>query len=305
MEWLQITVTTTTQCADLVSMILLEAGSDGISIVDKNDIQNVLKSDKSWDYADESLINFSDERVFVKAFFDEGVQLQSISDSIEQLKRNCDFQTGSLEIDVTRIKSSDWENEWKKYYQPIEIGNVVIVPKWINYDTDKVKVLIDPGMAFGTGKHETTGMCIKLMQNINLTDKTVADVGCGSGILGITAIKLGAQCCIMSDIDSQAVKAAGENAALNGVSERAQIYCGDLAQCFEGVADVVVANITADILLRLKQQLGGLVKQGGFVIISGLINKRADEVAKAYQSGFELLDRIKEGEWQAMLLKAL
>lgn len=303
MEWLQITVTTTTLCADIVSMLLLDAGSEGVSVVDKSDIENVLKSEKSWDYVDDSLLHFDDERVFVSGFFPRSFNVAALSENLRMLKEKAVYSTGSLETACVVLQSADWENEWKKYYEPIEIGDVVIVPKWLKYAGEKTQVRMDPGMAFGTGKHETTSMCVALLQQANVKDKFVADVGCGSGILGITALKLGAKRCVMSDIDEQAVKAATENAALNGVLELAEITCGDLTEKMSAKVDVVVANITADVLLRLKDSLGALSAKGGRIIISGLIHSRADEVCEAYAKNFTLLKRLKEGEWQAMLFE--
>lgn len=306
MQWLQATIITSAECAELVSALLLDAGSEGVSVIDKRDVQEVLKSDKSWDYADDSLIGFTEERVFVSGFFAEGFDTEVLIAALDTLKKNSVYQTGSLELSVKKIESADWENEWRKYYSPIEIGEVAIVPKWLEYKGKcGVRVLIEPGMAFGTGKHETTEMCIALMQKIDLKNKTVADIGCGSGILGITALKLGAKRCVMSDIDEQAVKAACDNAAYNAVTERAEIVNGDLTERLNcEKADAVLCNLTADILLRLKPQLGAILKKGGFAIISGLIHKRADEVLNAYLSDFTLEERLSQGEWQAMLLKA-
>ena len=304
MEWLQVIVTTSSQCADIVAMILSEIGSDGTCIKDKRDVEEVLKSKRSWDYADDSLLNLTDERVFVYGFFPQGFDTLKVASALDDLKATAGEEAGSLEFTSSVVRDADWENEWRKYYEPIEIDNVAIVPKWLSYDGKcKAKVLMEPGMAFGTGKHETTSMCIALMQHIDLRDKRVLDVGCGSGILGVTALKLGAKSCVMSDIEPLAVKAAGENARLNGVEERAEAVCGDLAEKVEGEFDVVLANITADILLRLRGQLSDLVKKGGSIIISGLIHARADEVLADFSTSFSLKERISEGEWQAMLLE--
>lgn len=298
MKYLQVTICTNHEASDLISYLLIEAGSEGTAIKDSKDVAELTKSGVIWDYIDEKLLT-EDERVYVSGFFDVNKDLRELYRSLDQLKTS--FNCGSLEISSTVLDSSDYENEWKKYYKPIEIGKVVIVPKWIKREKDEhIEVLIDPGMAFGTGSHETTAMCIKLLDGLDLKGKRVCDFGCGSGILGITAVKMGAKRCIMSDIDRQAVQAATENAALNGVSDKVEILCGDLKS--EGTFDVVVANITADVLIRLSGIIGGLLNDEGTLIVSGIINSRADEVLSAY-GALKLEKKIRDGEWQAFAFR--
>ncbi|MBE5731156.1 MAG: 50S ribosomal protein L11 methyltransferase [Clostridiales bacterium] len=301
MEYNQLTVCTTAEAGDIVSAILIYAGSEGVSIKDPSDFAELYKGGIIWDYIDEGLLT-TDKRVYVSGFFDIDRDLSEIYEEIEELRRNSEFDVGSLEISVKKIKSEDWENVWKQYYQPIEIGKVVIVPKWISRAPDSlIEVKIDPGMAFGTGSHETTAMCIRLLNGVELKGKSVCDLGCGSGILGITAVKLGAGECVMSDIDQQAVEAARANAQLNGVDKDVKIICGDLAS--EGKRyDVVIANITADVLIRLSGVVDGLLVKGGTLILSGIINARADEVLSSYK-GLRLVEQIRDGEWQAFAFK--
>lgn len=296
MEYLQVTVCTTHEASDLISYLLIESGSEGTTIKDSADFADLYKGGIIWDYIDEKLLKV-DERVYVSGFFDRDRNISDIVQRLDELKGESELPLGSLEISIEIIDSADWENQWKKYYKPIEIDRVVIVPKWIKREKDgHIEVFIDPGMAFGTGSHETTSMCVRLLCGLELDGKDVCDFGCGSGILGVTAVKLGAKHCIMSDIDRQAVQAASENAALNGVTDKVTILCGDLKS--EGTFDVVVANITADVLIRLSGIIGGLLNKGGTLIISGIINARADEVLKAYKE-FTLKEKIKDGEWQA------
>lgn len=281
----------------MVSAILIGAGSEGVSIKDPSDFNELYKGGIIWDYVDESLLT-DDKRVFVSGFFALESDLSEIYEELDLLKRNCEFDVGSLEVSVKTIKSEDWENVWKQYYQPINLGKVVVVPKWINRKDDGlIEVKIDPGMAFGTGSHETTSMCIRLLSGVDLSSKEVCDLGCGSGILGVTAVKLGAKNCVMSDIDEQAVKAACDNAKLNGVTDKVNIICGDLASDGKKF-DVVIANIAADVLIRLSSLINELLNEKGIVILSGVINSRADEVMAAY-SHLKLKTRLKDGEWQA------
>lgn len=297
MQYLQVSVCTNTLASDMVSAILIGAGSEGVSIKDPSDFNELYKGGIIWDYVDESLLT-DDKRVFVSGFFALESDLSEIYEELDLLKRNCEFDVGSLEVSVKTIKSEDWENVWKQYYQPINLGKVVVVPKWINRKDDGlIEVKIDPGMAFGTGSHETTSMCIRLLSGVDLSSKEVCDLGCGSGILGVTAVKLGAKNCVMSDIDEQAVKAACDNAKLNGVTDKVNIICGDLASDGKKF-DVVIANIAADVLIRLSSLINELLNEKGIVILSGVINSRADEVMAAY-SHLKLKTRLKDGEWQA------
>lgn len=297
MNYLQVTVTTTTEGSDIVASLLMDEGSEGVSIIDHKDVEDLIKSDVIWDYIDDSL-KIDDKKVFVSGFYDEGKNLSSLNQKLDLLKANAAVDVGSLETSVSVNRTEDYENVWKQFYTPIEIGEkLVVVPKWLKHsDNGRNAVHIDPGMAFGTGKHETTSMCLKLLDSTDLQDKTVADMGCGSGILGIAAMKLGAKSCMMNDIDPQAVKAAKENAELNGVD--CTILLGDLKNDGEQF-DVIIANITADVLIRLSSVIESMVKKGTTVILSGIINERADDVVKAYGK-FLLKDRIKDGEWQAL-----
>lgn len=300
MEWLQLSVTTTTECSDLVSFILIELGSEGVSIKDSSDIEYLMKNENSWDYVDESLM-IKDKVVLVNGFLPLDFDMKKFYAEIELLAQNSEVPTGSLEVMTSTIASEDWENVWKKYYLPIKIRNVVIVPQWINVNEDEnTKVLIDPGMAFGTGNHETTNMCIKLAQDFDLEGKSVADVGCGSGILGITALKLGANVCHFIDIDEQAIKATNHNCKLNNVLYRAKIKNGNLLECVNDKMDIVIANITADILIKLKGELSKILKPNGKIIISGIIHSKAEQVLNEYLTSYKLLKIERSGEWQAM-----
>lgn len=301
MQYIQITVVTTTEGSDLVSYVLSEAGSEGVNITDINDIKAVLTNKDCWDYVDESILSYNDERVFVRGYFDENADVSKIVGEITSLKSDY-ISFGSMEVSVDKIDSCDWENEWRKYYVPIELNNVVIVPAWIKYDGKIAnQVLIEPGMAFGTGNHETTSMCVELLQDFDLKDKLVADVGCGSGILGITALKLGAKECLFNDIDIQAIEATEQNIKLNKIKNGYKLIKGDL-ELGTDRADVVIANITADILILLCEKLKDYLKSGGVVIISGIINARANDVLSAFERYFSVKTIKQKGEWQAMSL---
>ena len=207
------------------------------------------------------------------------------------------------EINVSIVDDESWYDSWKKYYSPIEIGNYVIVPKWINYKNEKnlIKILIDPGMAFGTGEHESTKMCLDLMSNVDFNDKDVIDVGTGSGILGVGAMLSNAKSCYMCDIDSVAVKAAQENALLNNVEDKVVIELADLLTKDDKKADIVLANLTAGILQRLSLDLPNYINKGGILICSGIIHERKQEVIDAFlKQGFTLVESKVLGEWNGL-----
>ena len=310
MKWYEVTLVSTHEGADLFADALFSVGCGGVSIYDKQDIVALYDSDIVWDYIDENLVNNLDDRVFVKGIIGEEEKtevLQKIAEEIENLKKNSPFNLGSGEIIVNSIDDEDWKNEWKKYYKPIVTKSVTVVPVWIKYNkiSDKEKTLwINPGMAFGTGEHETTKMCLDLLGEIDVSGKTVIDVGTGSGILGIASILSGAKSVYMCDIDSTAIDTAKENARLNKVSDRCEIERADLLEKSKEPADVVFANITADILIRLSKDIGRFLKDDGTIILSGIIHARLDEVKSAYENcGFKFVRHVRDGEWNALEFK--
>ncbi len=298
MKWYEIIVNTTTEGTELIADAFFSIGcTGGVKIVDKSDVIDVIKNQKMWDYIDEAVLNSADTaKVSGYVSFDE--KDKKIEELTEILKNeNVPFG----EINTAVIDDESWVETWKKYYRPIDAGRYVIVPKWINYNEDgKIKVLMDPGMAFGTGEHESTKMCLMLMSGNDFTGKSVIDVGTGSGILGIAAIKSGAKSCYMCDIDSIAVKAAKENAELNGVLDKVEIELADLLQK-DMTADIVLANLTAGILVRLSDGLNKHVHSGSKLICSGIIHERKQEVIDAFvKSGFKLDKELIMGEWDAL-----
>lgn len=217
--------------------------------------------------------------------------------NLAELKKN-GVQFG--EILKGEIDAADYENEWKKYYNPIKTKNITIVPTWIEYNPEKDEKImrLDPGMAFGTGSHATTRMCLELM---DVEGKDVIDVGCGSGILGIAAKICGAKSVYMCDIDAQAVEFATKNAELNNVV--ATIEKADLLEG-EQQADFIFANITADILMRFSKSIGKHLRENGTIVLSGIIDTRLDEVIQCYQSaGYQIVERMAIDDWRALKLK--
>lgn len=298
MKYKTITVFTNHNDADLISSAMFDAGAGGVSILDKQDFLDLVKSDVIWDYVDESVLEQS-EVVKVSTMYELGDKdfEANLEANLAELKKN-GVQFG--EILKGEIDAADYENEWKKYYNPIKTKNITIVPTWIEYNPEKDEKImrLDPGMAFGTGSHATTRMCLELM---DVEGKDVIDVGCGSGILGIAAKICGAKSVYMCDIDAQAVEFATKNAELNNVV--ATIEKADLLEG-EQQADFIFANITADILMRFSKSIGKHLRENGTIVLSGIIDTRLDEVIQCYQSaGYQIVERMAIDDWRALKLK--
>ena len=298
MKYKTITVFTNHNDADLISSAMFDAGAGGVSILDKQDFLDLVKSDVIWDYVDESVLEQS-EVVKVSTMCEptDTDFIGNLQANLEEMKKN-GVQFG--EILIGEIDAADYENEWKKYYNPIQTKHITIVPTWIDYKAgeDEKIMRLDPGMAFGTGSHATTRMCLELM---DVEGKDVIDVGCGSGILGIAAKICGAKSVYMCDIDEQAVEFARQNASLNHVDaviERADLLEGDRQ------ADFIFANITADILMRFSKSIGKHLRKGGIIVLSGIIDTREAEVVQCYRdAGYEIIERQSIDDWRAFKLK--
>ncbi|MEG1535966.1 MAG: 50S ribosomal protein L11 methyltransferase [Clostridia bacterium] len=310
MEYKQITINTTTDASELVADILSDLGSKGVSIFDSNDLATFLRSDEVWDYIDESLLTKS-AIVKVNGFF-TAEEAPSIVKDLEKrlqfLRENCPFDFGSLERTITSVDDKDWVSVWKQNYKPIKSGKITIVPNWINYSAvdGEIVVRLDPGMAFGTGEHESTRLCLSMLQTQDFGGKRIADIGTGSGILAIAMAKLGAESVEAFDIDDIAVDAAKENVALNGLSEIVKVANANLLDKANGIFDFVAANITADILMALSGQLLTYLKRGGEIVMSGIILARKQEVrAKFEATGFELIEEKIDGEWCGYLMRKI
>ncbi len=314
MKFTELTVSTTTSAQELVADIMWNYTNYGVAISDVLDVVELLNDRKStWDYVDDAVLRELNSNVtLVKAYIplditDETVK--KIAADLDALKKNCaenGIETGSLETVKRIVDGDDWIEIWRKHYRPIELGNVLICPAWIERKPKEgqVEIIIDSNMAFGTGEHETTSMVISLMQNYVKNAETVIDVGTGSGILGIAAAKLGAKKVVMTDIDYVAVKSAKHNCEINGVADKCEVDLNNLLDDKNITGDLVLANITADVLLILSESIPSRVKNGGGLIMSGIIKSRVNEVIDRYSAiDFELVQRKDEGEWIALVMK--
>lgn len=312
MEWIEIVVKTTTEAVEAVTNILYEVGAAGVVIEDPNDFLFQDKEETTWDYIEEEVYNNGYEGVIIKAYLSEEdksllSKIEVVRDRIKLLP-SYGLDMGEGTVEVGKVNQSDWENEWKNYYKPVKVGEKIVVkPTWENYDKQEGDLILelDPGMAFGTGTHETTSMCIQALEKyVKSENTTVLDIGCGSGILSIAAGLLGSKNVIGVDLDPVAVKVSKENIELNNLSENIEVRHGNLMDVVSEKAEIVVANIIADIIIFLSKEVGNYLKEDGIFISSGIIHAKLDEVVEAIEeAGFEILEVNKKGEWAAVVSK--
>ena len=315
MNWTEVAIETNSDGIETLTGNLLNIGITGIRIENSDDFNEFLEGTEIyWDYVDESLMYLKDAPTKVILYLPENSQgmdmMSSLKNVLEELKKEEKY--GSLEMTVNNVKEEDWENNWKQFFKPIKIGDrFLIKPSWEKTDNpDNRKILeIDPGMSFGTGTHETTRLCLETMEKFDLNSKEVLDLGCGSGILSIGALLLGAKHVNMVDIDANSTRIAKENTSLNGFNENCyNVYCGniieDKALCDTlgyKKYDVIFANIVADVIKAMSGQFGEFLKDDGTLIVSGIIIERKQEVEDAIvEKGFEVIKNYNEGSWASI-----
>ena len=308
MQYRMVTINTSHIGIEHVSNTLIAVGVGGFEVCDSEDFNEFLKSrTPAYDYVDEELMKLCKDRsciIFYTADNEQGDDTVLLVEKALLELKSTDYTDdyGTLEISVATVDDSDWKDNWKRYYKPLEIGDrLVVVPAWENYETEKITLKIDPGMAFGTGSHETTSLCLEFLQNIDLKDKRVLDVGCGSGILSQAAVLLGAPSACGCDIDEAAVSCAVANAKLNNLTDSVRYYKGDLLDAVDGKYDVVIANIVADIIMALTKDIGKVITDNGVFIASGIIVERLDEVTDFISKhGFEIIEIKERRGWAAI-----
>ena len=310
MDWVELTIHTTTAGADVVSEALMAEGSSGTMVEDRADIPDPTKPNGYWEIIDANLINTLPEDVVVHAWFEpDGAfadRMQALRMRMNELKTlDLGFDLGPLAIDTQDVHDEDWSEVWKKFYKPFRAGkNLVVKPTWELYDPqpgDKI-IEIDPGMAFGSGTHETTGMCLELLEDAMKGGESVIDVGTGSGILAIGAAMLGAKDVLAIDIDPTAVRVAQENIEHNGLTDKIRAVEGNLLASSDGVCDLCVANIIADVICMFAAPLNDHIVPGGLFICSGIIKEREQDVVNAlHAANYTILEIRRKGEWVAML----
>ncbi len=307
-EWTQIKATGRRELLDTMCAVMSMIDAQ-IQIEDYGDLDELMLDGVYGDLIDEEVKNADREHASVSVYLPRE---RSLSEAMSFLRERfaAAAPDGGVTVETVGMSEEDWAETWKKYYHPVKVGRAVIVPAWEKYDPEpgEITVTMDPGMAFGTGTHETTRLVIGLIDKYLARGGRVLDVGCGSGILSICAAKLGAGRCFAYDIDPVAVRVAEENVRANGGGDR--IVCGtsDLLASVdrEEKYDLIVANIVADIILRMSADVGDLLARDGVLIVSGIIDERANEVTDAFLSlGYTVVEEAHENGWCAAALKKI
>jgi ribosomal protein L11 methyltransferase len=318
MKWLEITIVTTDEGADIVSARLSMLGINEVSVVQGHDeVERIMNSVvKYWDYADDAAI---DQQPAVKAYvamvpenYELPVRVEESMKELDKMRDEIGLDLGTLEVLTREVDEEDWANNWKAYFKPIKVGSRLIVcPTWEETEDDGSRAIlrIDPGMAFGTGAHHTTRMCLELLEKNVKGGELIADIGCGSGILSAAALLMGAKEAVAVDIDPVATKIAAETAEENGIDiMRYTVYTGDILsdkQIREAVTrrkyDIVLANIVANVIIALAPLVPELMHGGSRFIASGIIEDRLEEVIAALEENGLSVNEIRAGEdWRAL-----
>ena len=319
MHWLELHIDTNHAGLDPVTALLSSLGIDNVMIQDEEEFQSFLEENRPhWDYVDEDLereMRGKSQVTFYLLAGDTGfAKLGEVRIALQRL-RESRSDCGPLLLTLQDVEDADWENNWKQYYKPLEIGErLLVVPQWEADQVDlrgRVPLILDPGLTFGTGSHATTRMCLTALEQAVRGGERVLDVGCGSGILSIAAVRLGAASALAADIDEQCLTVARDNAALNGIGpDTYTVRVGDLLtdETFRAALgsgyDLVLANIVADVILALAPLVHTLARPGGLFLCSGIIDDRAEEVAdRLRKAGLEILETRTDEGWFCYLCR--
>lgn len=310
-KWFEVKVVTISEAVEPISGIFYSLDVKGVSIEDANDMKIKEENKLCWDIADVNIFEFGEDAAVVRGYFNESEDMNEtikyIEEKIEDLK-SIGIDVGKGLVTTKNVYQEEWATSWKKYYKPLRIGNKILIkPIWEEAEAKEgdIVVELDPGMAFGTGTHETTSMCVELLEKYLKENHTVFDIGTGSGILSIVSSKLGAKNVVGVDLDKVAVESAKENVAFNKI-ENVEILHGDLVDVIEGKADIVVANIIAEVIVYLTSIIKPFVKENGYFITSGIIKDRKQDVLDALnKDGFEVIEITEKGEWVAIAAKPI
>jgi ribosomal protein L11 methyltransferase len=310
MKWSELCIHTTNEAIEPISNILHEAGASGVVIEDPLELVKE-REDQFGEIYQLNPKDYPDEGVIVKAYLPVtsflGETVDAIKESINTLIiHNIDI--GRNTVTVSEVNEEEWATAWKKYYHPVKISErFTIVPTWEEYtpvSSDELIIELDPGMAFGTGTHPTTVMCIQALERTVRKSDRVVDVGTGTGVLSIASAMLGASSVLALDLDEVAVKSAIINSKLNKTNEVVTVSQNNLLDGVNQEADVVVANILAEVIVRFTDDVARVVKKDGYFISSGIILQKKDEVRAAIErSGFEIIETIQMEDWIAMIAK--
>ena len=302
MEWTDIQITVPQQYAETAEAIATMVSNGGIYIEDYRDLEQ-----QAWEIAHVDLIEqdlLDQPRDIVKVHMYLAPD-ENPAEILPLFKERLEASGVEYKLETSGIEQEDWQNAWKKYYHAMDIGErLAIVPGWEDYRTDRIRIVMDPGMAFGTGTHETTSLCLETLDSLVKGGERVLDIGTGSGILAIAALKLGAASAEGVDIDPVAVRTAGENATLNGVADQLTVLVGDLSDKASGTYDIITANIVANAILSLAPAVPGLMAEDAVFIASGIIDSRKDEVIAGLEAAGLAVQEVKEKRgWECIVCR--
>ena len=302
MEWTDISITVAKRDADTAEAIATMVANGGIYIEDYSDLEQQAWEIAHVDLIEQELLDKPRDVVIVHMYLAPDENPAEVLPLFEERLQNSGI---NYQLNTTGVEQEDWQNGWKKYYHAMDIGDrLAIVPGWEDYQTDRIKIIMDPGMAFGTGTHETTSLCLETLDSLVKGGERVLDIGTGSGILAIAALKLGAASAEGVDIDPVAVRTAGENAALNGVQDKLTVLVGDLSDKASGTYDIITANIVANAILSLAPAVPGLMAEGATFIASGIIDSRKDEVITGLEkAGLSVVEVKEKRGWECIVCK--
>lgn len=302
--WNELTVKVKTEDTARASDICTVIADMGIYVEDYSDLENVVWNIAHVDLIEQELLERDRTHSLIHVYIK---QEKTAAECSEFIAARLDAEGIEHEISIAGVNEEDWANNWKQYYHTQRIGKrIVVTPSWEEYTPtgDDVQMRLDPGMAFGTGTHDTTRLCLELLEECVTSETRILDVGTGSGILSVGGVLLGAPSALGVDIDPVAVKVANENAEINEVSDKTEFVCGDLTDKVHGKFEIVTANIVADVIIRLLGTVKNYLLKGGVLIVSGIIDTRADEVENAcHEAGFVTEKRLEHGGWVAIKLR--
>ncbi|WP_374721702.1 50S ribosomal protein L11 methyltransferase [Peribacillus tepidiphilus] len=309
MKWSEIAIHTTNEAVEPISNILHEAGASGVVIEDPLELVKERRDEFGEIYQLDPN-DYPEEGVIIKAYLPVTSFLGETVEGIKEAINNLilyDIDLGLNSVTISEVNEEEWATAWKKYYHPVKISEkFTIVPTWEEYEphSDEIIIELDPGMAFGTGTHPTTVMCIQALEKTVQPGDTVIDVGTGSGVLSIAAAKLNAKSVLALDLDEIAVKSAKLNAKLNKVHEVVTVRQGNLLDGIQDSADVIVANILAEVIVRFTNDAAKIVKPGGYFITSGIIQQKKQEVKESLlAAGFMIEETLSMEDWIAFIAK--
>ena len=302
MEWTDIKTTVPAVWAETAEAIATGISGGGIYIEDYRDLEAQVEAIAHVDLIEQKLLDKSRDDVAVHLYIAPDENFAEIG---ELMRDRLERAEVPYRMEYTGVRQEDWETGWKAYYHAMDIGTrLAVVPSWEAYETDRAVITLDPGMAFGTGTHETTALCLETLDGLVKGGERVLDIGTGSGILAIAALKLGAASAEGVDIDPVAVRTAGENAALNGVQDKLTVLVGDLSDKASGKYDIITANIVANAILSLAPAVPGLMAEGATFIASGIIDSRKDEViAGLEKAGLSVVEVKEKRGWECIVCK--